>query len=440
MKYFSSEYRIAMHILVGVFVLIQQGCAGPALPPTPNIYRSGHVAPMTDIPKARQTVEVDILYATDRMPVESGGDETDYYDERRSDSLAVGSVTVRFGEGLAWDDLLRVSLEEEAERVPLEIVTVNKKIQFPSSITLAVMTEDGLSYTPEFLAAREEAARLVREEMSRRLAGADCKEVYVYVHGVGNSFSDPMYQMAGLWHYMGRPGVPVVYTWPAIKGGGLLRGYTYARESSEFTVYHLRQFLQAVASCPDVERIHILAHSRGTGVTISVLQHLRLMYMDDPDRGKKELKLGNVILAAPDIDLQVAQQRFRPDQVYDILDRLTVYVTPEDSALGIAELLFSSLTRLGTATAEDYSPDRIAAMNSGELGADPIEVKVKDKGSHGHTYWIDNQAVLSDVILILRDDLAPGADNGRPLFRAESGFWEIHDGYPHVKDPTEPKP
>jgi len=236
--------------------------------------------------------------------------------------------------------------------------------------------------------------------------------------------------MAELWHFLGRPGVPVVYTWPAIKGGGPLRGYTYARESSEFTVYHLRQFLQAVASCPDVERIHILAHSRGTGVTLSVLGDLRLLYFDDPERGRRELKLGNVILAAPDIDQSVAQQRFRPDRVYKILDRMTIYVTPEDKALGIARFLFRSLARLGSANSRDLTPEQIAALKSDRMGLDPIEVKVKRKGAHGHTYWIDNPAVLSDVILILRDDLPPGAEHGRPLIRAESGMWELYGGYP----------
>jgi esterase/lipase superfamily enzyme len=274
--------------------------------------------------------------------------------------------------------------------------------------------------------------------LTLRIATADRKEVFIYIHGVGNSFSDPMYRMAELWHFLGRPGVPVVYSWPAIKGGGPLRGYTYARESSEFTVYHLRQFIQAVASCPDVQRINILAHSRGTGVTLSVLRDLRLLYMDDPKLGKQELKLGNVILAAPDIDLKIAQQRFRPDQVFKILDRLTIYMTPEDSALGISELLFGSVARLGATTDQDLMPEQIEALKNDQVGFDPIEVKVKKKGAHGHTYWIDNPAVFSDVILILRDDLPPGGDHGRPLIRAETGFWEIYDGYPYAGPHAEP--
>ena len=76
--------------------------------------------------------------------------------------------------------------------------------------------------------------------------------------------------------------------------------------------------------------------------------------------------------------------------------------------------------------------DALAVTFPRAAWSEPIEVKVKRKGAHGHTYWIDNPAVLSDVILILRDDLPPGRDRGRPLIRAESGMWEIYDGYPYA--------
>ena len=40
--------------------------------------------------------------------------------------------------------------------------------------------------------------------------------------------------------------VPVAYSWPA-GSKGLIRGYTYDHDSSEFTVYHLKQMLHALA-------------------------------------------------------------------------------------------------------------------------------------------------------------------------------------------------
>ncbi len=429
----SLTCSLTITLLTICFCTASSGCSsGPALPKTPNLYPQAGVEVFESMPADRQSVEVDLLYATDRKAENDGDGNQKYYNEKRSNSLAFGNATVRLGRDIQWSDLVENSTTTQGSRIPLALTQVEEQVRFPSSIALPIKVGDEIVSDPEWLREREAAEHAVQDELSRRLANASKREVYIYVHGVGNSFEDPMYTMASLWHFLGRPGVPIVYTWPAVKGGGPLRGYTYARESSEFTVYHMRQFIQTVAACPDVERIHILAHSRGTGVILSALRDLRLIYLDDVKGGRTDLRLGNVILAAPDIDLQVAQQRFRPDDVRVIHNRMTMYVTPEDKALGLAEFLFNSLTRLGSTQSEDLTEEQIEALRSDLLGIDVIDVKVKDKGSHGHSYWLSNPAVLSDVILVLRDDLEAGAANGRPLLRADSGLWEIYDGYPYA--------
>ena len=45
-----------------------------------------------------------------------------------------------------------------------------------------------------------------------------------------DSFEDAIFRIAELWHFLGREGVPIAYTWPA-GHPGLLRGYNYDRES-----------------------------------------------------------------------------------------------------------------------------------------------------------------------------------------------------------------
>jgi esterase/lipase superfamily enzyme len=41
------------------------------------------------------------------------------------------------------------------------------------------------------------------------------KEVFIFVHGFHNDFNDAAFVMAELWHFLGRIGVPIVYTWPS---------------------------------------------------------------------------------------------------------------------------------------------------------------------------------------------------------------------------------
>ena len=92
-------------------------------------------------------------------------------------------------------------------------------------------------------------------------------------YGYNNTFEDGTFVIAELWHFLGRQGVPILYTWPA----GFfcrLRGYNHDRESGEFTVFHLKQFLRIVASTPGLEQLHLVAHSRGTDVLTTALREL----------------------------------------------------------------------------------------------------------------------------------------------------------------------
>ena len=75
----------------------------------------------------------------------------------------------------------------------------------------------------------EHAAEQVRQDIRQRLALTSRKAAYVYMHGY-NTFEDGVLVIAELWHFLGRQGVPILYTWPAGAGSGL-RGYNHDRES-----------------------------------------------------------------------------------------------------------------------------------------------------------------------------------------------------------------
>ncbi len=49
-------------------------------------------------------------------------------------------------------------------------------------------------------------------------------------------------------------------------------------------------------------------------------------------------------------------------------------------------------------------------------------------------YFHSNPAASSDLILLLRYGLAPGAENGRPLESVAPGFWLIKLEYPYLPD------
>ena len=100
-----------------------------------------------------------------------------------------------------------------------------------------------------------------------------------------------------------------MYTWPAGRSG-LLKGYTYDRESGEFTIYHLKQFIRILASTPALARIHMIAHSRGTDIAASALRELFIEAKAAGIDPQKKFKIANLVLVAPDLDLDVVIQRF----------------------------------------------------------------------------------------------------------------------------------
>jgi esterase/lipase superfamily enzyme len=267
---------------------------------------------------------------------------------------------------------------------------------------------------------------ILHEALHQHMAGCRSRTVNIYVHGVNVSCDFAVQTIAQLWHFMGRDGVPIAYTWPAGQGG--LRGYTVDRESGEFTVSHLKRLIVALAASPDVDRINVIAHSRGTEVTLTALRELYLEYTCEGGTLQHQLKIGDVILAAPDLDFDVLNQRVASEGILNAPERLTVYVSEKDRAINLASWLFASALRLGTLPLALLTPtqqDRIGETPALEL----IDARTQRADFFGHSYFYQSPAVSSDVILTLKHHAAPGSPE-RPLIHVGPNLWAIDDEYP----------
>jgi esterase/lipase superfamily enzyme len=421
-----------------VLLLILTGCAGPrVMMPTPNV----HLAPERDfyagLHRELQSTEVPLFYITDRAP-ETDSEGRLRYGHERSASVAFGSAVVDLGVDLTWEDLLAASrTQSRLKPVELELREVSEIVRTPET-PLPFREVDGrIVEEPELAAQREQAVEVFRRHLLRRLELTPRKEVFLFVHGYANTFADASFAMAELWHFLGRIGVPLVYTWPAGYPG--LFGYTYDRESSEFTIYHLRMVLDRIASFPEVEKIHLISHSRGTDVALGAIRELTIAARAAGLDPRKELKIHNLILAAPDLDLQVAATRIVGDKIPLSAHRVTIYTSPEDKAIGIASRLFASPRgRVGKFGEEELSGGMKAAMeystaNLALIRFTTAEGAIGSLGDrYGHSYFRDAPSVASDVVLTLRDDLDPGTP-GRPLTPLGHHLWSVPPGYPDVK-------
>ena len=423
--------RFLVPALAGL--VLQVGCGSPKLASTPNLFLDSSENPFDDVSPARQSNEVKLYYLTDRLPIE-GTDERLRYGFGRSLSLALGTATVSIGDDVPWDTLVAESRSRRRSKsLRLSVDEITEVVRAPGSLTPFVEIDGERIPDPAVLEARAEASRQISRLLTERLEESPRKELFVFVHGFNNTFEQACYRMAQLWHFMGRVGVPIVYTWPA-GHPGLLRGYQYDRESGEFTVFHLREALRMLADCPDVGKIHIIAHSRGTDVAMSALRELHIGATAAGLSTRERFKIGTVVLAAADLDVDVVRTRVGADHLHLVPERLVMYLSEDDRAIGIATWLFASVRRLGQLTMGDMSErgrENLTLFPEIQF----VEVEVTTDWL-GHGYFISNPAVLSDLILVLRDNRLPGAEHGRPLRGGGDEFWLLDRNYPQFDDDT----
>ncbi len=396
------------------------------LMPTPNIYASGEYRLFEDLAPELQTTTADLLYVTDRAP--EARDGSFRYGYGRSTSLAFGSCLVEIGHDLDWATLVAEStVRDRTVDLPLIVRSIVERGRLAST-PLPLVEQDGeFVNEPAAVASQMELIARFHDEIRRRLAFTPVHEAFLYVHGYQNSFDYAAGVVTEFWHFGGRVGVPILYSWPA-GSPGLLKGYNHDRESGEFTILHLKQLIRALSQMPELRRIHVIAHSRGTDVAASALRELVIEERGGGRIARDTFKLGQVILASPDIDLDVVFQRFEGERFFQAAEHITIYVSREDRAIGMAEWLYRSRQRLGKVRPEDLSRDQLSKI--AQVGrVDIVDARV-ETGFLGHSYYHSNPAVSSDLILLLRYGAAAGSPQ-RPLRNIASRYWVLEDeAYP----------
>lgn len=411
-------------VAVVFLALVLVGCASTQeLMPTPNIYADGGGYPESSVAPVFRSNEVDLLFATDRAP-ERNDDGRLEYGTRRSASLGFGSAIVEIGDGLTWQELVEMSDTPSRSTSPAIRVTSRTELgRFPATPHAFLVVDGKAQEDPEVRAEYDRVAAQFRQELGRRMAQSGQYEVHIFIHGFDNSFDWAAGSLAELWHFLGRRGVPLLYSWPAAHGG--LFGYFVDRESGEFTIYHLKNLIRLLGSFPEVERINILAHSRGTDVTASALRELIIEARAAGHGPSKLYRIENLIMAAPDLDFDVVRQRLMAEKIGPAFGQITVYTTDADQALGASETLMSG-TRFGRIRAEDLGEQEQAIFkrvkNVAFIDVHGVQSFI------GHAYYLDNPSTSSDIIRVLNAGHKPGSPE-RPLEHRILNFWDMPADY-----------
>lgn len=173
----------------------------------------------------------------------------------------------------------------------------------------------------------------VNRELEKRPVGH--RDIMVFIHGYNTYFPEGVYRLAQLAHDSGSEAVPVHFSWPS---RAELAGYVYDQNSATFSRDALEHLLRLLAKTK-VDRINILAHSMGNWVLMETFRSIVISGQFPQN------KLGRVILAAPDIDIDVFRSQMArigtPKQPFLIV------LSRDDRALAVSRFIAGDQSRLG---------------------------------------------------------------------------------------------
>ncbi|KQT50882.1 esterase [Aureimonas sp. Leaf454] len=193
----------------------------------------------------------------------------------------------------------------------------------------------------------------------------------VFVHGFNNTYEDAVFRYAQIVHDSGAEVTPIMFTWPS---RAKLRDYNYDKESTNYSRTAFENTLRYLARDPSVKDITVLAHSMGTWLA---MESLRQMAIRD---GRVDPKIVNVILASPDIDVDVFARQFV--ELNEPRPKFTIFVSQDDRALAASRLISGNVDRLGRIdpAAEPY---KSKLERAGITVVDLTKLKTTDSLNHG---------------------------------------------------------
>lgn len=291
----TARNHMRAGILVSLSIALAAGCASR---PTGVLVETAAKAP--------GTTDVDMLVATTREPSERPGI---VFSGERGAGVSLTAFTI--------------SVPPEQNR---QVGQVQWPARLPADPARDFATVD---VTP--LAGVGEARGWLNHHLPKKT-----RRVLIFVHGFNNGFEDAVYRFAQIAHDSHADAAPVLFTWPS---RGSVFAYGFDRDSANFSRDAFEETVWQIAQDPTVKDITIMGHSMGAWLVMESLRQMAIR------RGSLPGSIHNVILASPDIDVDVFRTQWQALNSPDV--RFTVFVSQADRALALSRRLAGSVDRLG---------------------------------------------------------------------------------------------
>lgn len=401
-------------------IVILSACASTYPVAEPPNFRGAPADAVAIAGAAQEMPGTDLIYVTDRSP----GKGTMVYGSGRSNSMAFGHVEIEITNMTSAAYVAYMSGQPEGPTKPAYAIgRISESGRFPAT-PLAFSLENGVVSRDRIAALDyQAAAEQFRTELTTRLKSQGTGKVILYIHGFKNSFEHSAYNLLELWAASDRDGVPILFSWPT--GEGSLIGYLGDTQNGAFSVYHLKELLRLIASTDAVDETIVIAHSHGASIATTALRELLIEARGAGLSMRDTYRIETLILAAPDIDLGVMEQRLVAEMFGVGFGQIDVYLNPHDNALGLAGMVFGA-PRFGNSRPDQLSQQSKAVFR----GVRSVHFILVDdaQGRARHNHFRMHPSVLADIATTIRTGAEPG-DPERPLDHLDLNFWRIDRSY-----------
>lgn len=218
------------------------------------------------------------------------------------------------------------------------------------------------------------------------------RKVLLFIHGYNTMFAEGLYRFTQIIQDSNSSAVPVLFTWAS---RGSLGGYVYDTNSATIARDDLEHILRLIASS-HADEINIVAHSMGNWVTVEAFRQIKISG-DTIDADK----IGGVILAAPDIDLDVFKSQMR--RIGRPRKPFFIVISKDDKALRFSRIIAGGKDRLGA----DGDSQELAAL--GAIVIDLTTLKGTDSMNHGK--FAELATVAPELGHVLQEGIAADASS-----------------------------
>jgi esterase/lipase superfamily enzyme len=229
---------------------------------------------------------------------------------------------------------------------------------------------------------------LTQERWLEMIDAIPSDEALVFVHGFNTSFEDALYRNAQVVWDLKFKGIAVLFSWPS---RGAVIDYVYDQNSAAAARKPFIKVLELLASRENIKQIHVLAHSMGNQVVLDALAN--------HPPGGTPLKLGQLIMAAPDVDRNLYES-IAPD-ARKFTSGMTLYASAADKALAASRILAGrDVPRAGDVPSDGpIVLDDIDSFDATSLGEEILGLN--------HGTFSKSLSILNDVHLLLLSGRRP---------------------------------